>query len=675
MIKYCPTCHTNYGETDKNFCTSDGTRLVAQTPAEAMIEEISVVKNKIIWNIPMGEVAYRIDEKEIETLVNASGIIVDEGVTAYIYIDGKLASEIHGGNYDFVSKEELERKLNARFGGMSDKLKKMWKVITRFWVGTTLNEQFQQHESLEKFSTMEELQTYIMRDVVCSIVLKVDKEFPLTFEHNIQTSQYHGTVGLNVSAQITDFRQFIQTFMLGGQNKRVSNQQIKILFKDAVNECLRGENFAEGRVSAETIRHLQFRLQGVVEQMNTGISIIRVNDCCVTSEDLNRLRELDREIYLSEEELDRLHRINLIKNRLNDSETQQRIEQARGELGVRRILDEINRDNILADEEMEAFQETIINTRRLRQARNQEELDESIGKIRKAQILREEDINLLVYEVTEQKYKRETVFSLMQLNDSIKRNRIIQDATQESELSAMKHLVGLQRIKDLYNDEKFQLELSQKEKEYQLNFQVQKGNIQLIDELQAIEEKKNAAAHARQMDILNTLGSHDENMLRIKSGMSAEQLTAEQLATLTPEAQEAYMSAAGDRARAQAEREKTELMKELRRDDLDRIERLAMHAMDTTNGVALREKQRADEYKEDLHRTEDRLDRQQEQTMRYTVGNSQASYPNVRQSASVVATPPLAAVASSKMVKCPKCGKENDLSEGQFCGYCKASLI
>ena len=51
MIKYCPTCHTNYGETDKNFCTSDGTRLVAQTPAEAMIEEISVVKNKIIWNI------------------------------------------------------------------------------------------------------------------------------------------------------------------------------------------------------------------------------------------------------------------------------------------------------------------------------------------------------------------------------------------------------------------------------------------------------------------------------------------------------------------------------------------------------------------------------------------------------------------------------------------------
>ena len=145
MEKFCPNCNKSYGDTDKNFCTSCGEKLeivvnqVTNT-TEVLSKEISVIKNKIVWNIPVGEIAYGISEKEMDTLLNAAGIVVDEGVTAYIYIDGRLASEIHGGTYDFVSSEELQRKLNARFGGMADKLKKVWKVITRFWVGTSAQE-------------------------------------------------------------------------------------------------------------------------------------------------------------------------------------------------------------------------------------------------------------------------------------------------------------------------------------------------------------------------------------------------------------------------------------------------------------------------------------------------------------------------------------------------------
>lgn len=662
MIKYCPKCNTDYGDTDKNFCTADGTELLVRTPMEEMMEEISLVKNKIIWNIPKGEIAYRISEKEMESLENVSGIIVDEGVTAYIFIDGELVSEIHGGTYDFIDKEELQRKLNARFGGMADRLKGVWRLITRFWMGTTLEERIEQSEDFRNAATMDELQSYISRNSVCSIVLKVDRTFPLVFEQEIHTSRYNGTVGMKLAAQITDFRQFIMTFMLGGQFGSVSNSRVKDLFQDAVAECLRGESFTGGVITEEVRQRIRFRLQEQVRQMNTGISIVRIDDCGISSEDLDRLRELDREIYLSDEELDRLHRINVIKNRLSETETQQRIEQARGELGIRRALDEVNRDNMLAEEEMEIFHETLLNLRKLREARNQEELEEAIDGIQKTKLLRQDEMEMLVFEVTERKYKRETAFTLMQLQDTVERERISQQAAQENEVSAVKHQIGLERIKNIYLDEKFQLELQQKEKEYKLNYQIQRGNIQLLDELQQIEEKKNVANHARQMEILNNLNAHDENLLKIKAGMSAEQLTAEQLARLTPEAQEAYMNAEADRARAQAEKEKTELMKELRKDDLDRIERLASHAMDTTSNIVYRERQRADEYKEDLHRTEDRLDRQQEQVMRYTVGNRKPIF---------TAT----SVNSSSVVKCPICGKENDLSDGNFCGYCKASLV
>lgn len=679
MEKYCPKCNKYYGETDKNFCTIDGTDLVTKTPSQALSDEISVIKNKIVWNVPTGEVAYRVSEKEMDSLLNVTGIVVDESVTAYIYINGKLASEIHGGNYDFISKEELERKLNARFGGIADKLKNVWKVITRFWVGTSLNEQIQQnHGGIEKITNMDDLVTAVRQDAICSVVLKIDRDFPLVFEQNIQTSNYNGTVGLNISVKITDFSRFFQCFLLGGHKKSVTNLHVRDALKHIVTESLVNESFVKGIVTEENKEHVRRKLQTRIEQANIGISFVQINDCCIDSEDLNRLMALDREIYLSDEEIDRLHRMNVIKNRLNNVEVQQQIEEARGQLNIVRILNAINRDKIATDEEMQAFVETIANARKLRIVQNQEDFNEAVAKIRKARILREEDINILVYEASTRQYKRETEFSLMQLRDSIERSRMEQSASQESESSAVAHQIGLERIKDAYKKERFQMEIEQRNKLYEQQFREQKGNIELLAGMQSIDEKKKMADHQRQMEVLKTLTGHDINVLTIKSTMTAEQLTAEQLAKLNPEAQKAYFESIAAKTQIQVEKEKADFMERIMDRTLERNERMARYAMDTASSSSEREKQRADEYKENLYRTQNRIDRQQEQTMRYTVGNPQAAHnvsnpvPAVPQ-ASVV-PPLLSRGISSNVVKCPECGKENDLSEGAFCAYCKAKL-
>lgn len=679
MEKYCPKCNTNYGETNRNFCTKDGCELMTKNPADTLSDDISIIKNKIVWNVPMGEIAYRVSEEEMNSLLNVTGIVVDEGITAHIYINGKLASEIHSGNYDFVSKEELNRKLNARFGGMADKLKDLWKVVMRFWVGTSLNEKFQRDSCIDKITNVEELISSIRQDAVCSVVLKVDREFPLVFENEIQTSCYNGTIGLSISAQITDFRRFFQYFLLGGQNRNVTNSHIRELFKNEVMNVLKGENFVKGIVTEENKEHIRFCLQDKIAQTNTGISVIRVNECSINSDDLNRLRALDREVYLSEEEINRLHRINVIKNRLNDVEIQQQIEEARGQLNIARILNGINRDKIATDEEMNAFVETIANARKLRTIQNQAEFDEAVIKIRKAQILREEDINILIYEISKQQYQRETEFSLMQLKDSIERNRIEQNASQEFETSAITHQVGLERIKDTYNNEHFLMELEQRKKVHEQSFHEQKDNIELIGGLQAIEDKKREAEHKRQMEALQALTGHEENLLRIKSEMTAEQLTAEQLAKLTPEAQKAYFDSIATRMQIQTEKEKTDFIRQTMSDMLDRNERMSRYAMDTASSSSEKERKRADEYKENLYRTQDRNDRQQEQIMRYTIGTSQASRnasnstPNSVTYVPIV-QPPLASDNVSQIVKCPNCDKENNLAEGEYCAYCQNKL-
>lgn len=688
MEKYCPKCNTNYGETDKVFCTQDQTKLVIKNPEEALSKEISVIKNKIIWNVPIGEIAYRISEAEMDSLLGVSGIVVNEGVTAYIYINGSLAAEIHGGNYDFVDKEELERKLNARFGGMATKLKNAWKVITRFWVGTSLNEQINnEHESLKKLKSIDELTAFMQKDTLCSVVLKLDREFPLIFGQSVKTSHYNGIVGLQIQAQITDYRQFIQHFFMGGGNKQnVSNVQIRDLLQHDIAESLRYINMENGKVSEEEKQKLLLHLQSQATMGNTGISITRIKDCSVHSEDLERLRELDREIYLSEQELERLHKINIIKNRLSDHEIQQQIEQARGELSIRRAMNEINHDGIIEEDDFEKFKQTIIYARQLREAQSQEELDAALAGIRREQILRESDIDLLLYEVKEKKYKRETTFSLMQLEDTVKRDRMMQDAQQDHEYSVLNHQIRLEKIKDIYRDERFLKEIEHKREEFKLHKEKADIALDTYQKYKGIKEEERDAAHRRTHETLNTIiaheenklkskHEHEENKLKTKAIMSAEQLTAEQLAKLSPEAQIEYMKALASKKEAEAEREKAEATERMHQEELARIERENQRSREHTESIVgiisgvVREQ--TDKYKNDLHRQEDRLDRQQEQVIQNMGGSPRTNFGS-RQSTSP--QPPLTITPTSNIVKCPKCGKENNLAEGMYCAYCTSPL-
>lgn len=711
MEKYCPNCKKSYGETEKNFCTLCGKKLENVANQEVFAKEISVIKNKIVWNIPVGEIAYRISEKEMDTLLNAVGIVVDEGVTAYIYIDGRMAAEIHGGTYDFVSNEELQRKLRARFDGMADKLKNVWKVITRFWVGTSAQERIERQSSLPNAVSIDDVVASVNRNASYSVVLKVDKEFPLVFETPISTSQFNGNVGVCIAARIASFQQFIQQFFVAGGRHNVTNVDVKNMLKGTVEDCLGSESFSGGQVSDDVRLRLLNRLQVKMAELNLGIEITRVTDCTVNSEDLERLRALDREIYLSEAELDRLHKINIIKNRLNDEEIQQQIESARGELGIYKIMNEINRDHLISEDEMQAFVDTLANARRLREAQNQEDFDAAVHGIRKAQILRDTDIQLLVAESNEKLYQRSTAFSLMQLRDTIERNKIEQTANFEMQQSEMRQQISLERLKDAYQDERFMKQLEQDNLRFKSSLQQRregheqdvvemKDNITALGMMLDLEEKKRQADFKRQTEIINSLHTnqleeekekhaYEENILKIKSGMTEGQLAAEQLSELTPEAQAAYFNnrdkEAAALARAEAERDKAEFVDRKSSELNQMMADIAKQALNAVGGAAAHDRQRAEDYKADLHREQDRYDRHQEQVTQYMLGGKNTpSSPSTTQAATQSSTqqsqpvPPLIAAPQPKgrIVKCPSptCGKENDLDEGPFCQYCGTPL-
>ena len=69
-----------------------------------VIDDVDVVRGKAIWNIQRGEIARRISESEFAEIEKLKGVIIQEGCTAVVYVDGEQIGLLSGGAYTFPKK-------------------------------------------------------------------------------------------------------------------------------------------------------------------------------------------------------------------------------------------------------------------------------------------------------------------------------------------------------------------------------------------------------------------------------------------------------------------------------------------------------------------------------------------------------------------------------------------
>ena len=74
------------------------------------IDGIDVVRGRAIWNIQPGQIARRITETEFNQIEQLKGVIIQEGCTALVYVDGDLVGSLSGGAYTFPVKSDAEKK-------------------------------------------------------------------------------------------------------------------------------------------------------------------------------------------------------------------------------------------------------------------------------------------------------------------------------------------------------------------------------------------------------------------------------------------------------------------------------------------------------------------------------------------------------------------------------------
>ena len=391
-----------------------------------------------------------------------------------------------------------------------------------------------------------------------------------------------------------------------------------------------------------------------------------------TEADLDRcLREINKDRKISDEELERFY---IVLSR------ERRIFEAQSAETEQKAMDEIHKTRFLRDEELMILKHEA----ELRRAERETQLE-------KARLSNGAELQSL-------SYRNGFALKLMQLKDSIDYERVRTSGEGEINMINVANELGIASRKDAYKDHRFEVELNQtkmkddydwtkrqREQEAQndqvkfaLNIAAQSRQMQL-DSLKAMNEMESAAKDRdtkRRIEEDNARRSHEKEMhaqevnakleeKRIIAGMTKEQIEATQLSSLSESAQVAYVSAGKEKEleRALSAQHQLEQEREFRKEQQLREDRLRQEeaarqdnfirmlvdstnrSMDTIaimsgNMVENRNEQRR-EYRDELHREQERHDIHQDRALNYTTRTQSLSQPTNNKPQSVVAQQPL----------------------------------
>ncbi len=409
--KFCIYCGEKVAQESAAPVTEENNSVRQESPAEEQLGDLAQTTNRrIYWDIQPGQVARVIKSQDLAQFKDVRGVIISEGTTAYIRVNGKTVLTLNGGTYDF--KQAKSDKDEAP-------IKRAWNIVKGLFSKKELTD-------AEEKSLLE----HVQKGSSFSIAILVDKAFPLligakqaslddykTFRPmELKTRYLTVQVGVNAYFQIADKERFLQHWLT--DKAELTTTQIVDELSDIVRArlqgCMEDTEWDGNKVPDDLRRKLKEELNADAVNQYFGLSIARIVEISAVSEDLERFRQLSSEMYLSEQEMDYLRRTNDFKNRLAEVQNAQQLHEARTSVELQRELDKINKDDLLRQDELDKFKLLLESERRLREARTQEEEDAAMAEIRKTGLMREIDYRRIEQDADLERRRKEADFAFEQ---------------------------------------------------------------------------------------------------------------------------------------------------------------------------------------------------------------------------------------------------------------------
>lgn len=424
---------------------SDST-FVQAVNSDYTTDAAALVRNKAIWKLQPGELARHIAPDEWGYVSeHLEGLVIEEGTSAIIYVDGQEVAQMGSGMYVFDDKHkaaadiEAERRKHENQGFFS----RLADGIYRFFTGHKREESTQQRE--ERRRRVQQIIGRLKKDTIIDVYLKSDRIFPAIFEpYIVQSRNLDIQVGVSAQMQIGNFKDFIANYLVGRKSVTVDDvvKSADRAVYSHLHFCFREIEVSERGLDEVTFNAIKARLMSNLPNVLHGVVITDILDIATTSEQLRRFRQVEEQLYCSEQEYDFLLRTNEFRNRIASEENDQKIREARSEQDLRVRLDEINKDNLLHDDEMEQFVSLLMNQKVIREATNKADLDKALREIQRNSLISKEEFEILLSDLENRRFDRNEVSEQLRVRSLL--------ATALKKMEAEKTLV-LQKIED--NDE------------------------------------------------------------------------------------------------------------------------------------------------------------------------------------------------------------------------------
>lgn len=385
----------------------------------------AVVRNKAIWKLQPGELARHIAPDEwCYISEHLEGLVIEEGTSAIIYIDGQEVAHMGSGMYVFDNKHtaaaelEAERRKHEHQGFFS----RLADGIYRFFTGHKREESTSQRE--ERRRRVQQIMGRLKKDTMIDVYLKSDRVFPAIFGQQylsdspegykpyiIQSRHLDLQVGVSMQMQIGDFKSFIANYLAGRKSVTIADviKSVDSSVYSILKFRLREVEVSERGLDEITFNTIKDHLKQNLPNLLHGVIVVDVLDIATSNEQLARFRQVEEQLYCSEREYDFLQRTNEFRNRIASEENDQKIREARSEQELRVRLDEVNKDNLLHTDEMEQFVSLLMNQKVIREVSNKADLDKAMLEIQRNSLISQEEFDIFSSDLENRRFDRDQV--------------------------------------------------------------------------------------------------------------------------------------------------------------------------------------------------------------------------------------------------------------------------
>ncbi len=542
------------------------------TAPKPSVSGIDMVQGKAVWNMGPGQLARRVSEAEFNQLDDLKGVIIQEGVTAVVYADGKFVGMLAGGYYEFDEQPEKPQKT----GSSAPREKKedeqssrgLLGRMFRFLSGKKKSESPESQkkrtdrakQTTERIGTAKAVNVSLISTRIFDVLFgsEFDEQGNATFAPiTVKTKMLDVQMGVSLQMQVNSINDFVVNYLTDKNSISIADVQrmLQSSIETLLNRVLRNLDYQAEGLPEELMEMIKGQIKKTVNERIHGMEVVQVLDITDRNADFDRFRAVERELFASEQELGFLQRTGEFRNRLAAETNNQEINGARNAEDLRYALSKINRDGLLHDDEMESFVELLESQKRLRNAKTEEDEHEALQDLRKCRLVKDEDVEVLrhmlenkqierdeatellrlrVFQSTsEARMKAENALSDMELKHRFEQENLTQEHSQASDISAARHRVEMtdlelaaRRQTDSYNREQSQLDYEQERRRAQDELALQQQRTET--EMSVLERKAEIARRNMQ-----AMQDHEQKLEEMKHQAEAQRLQTE--ATMTQE--------------------------------------------------------------------------------------------------------------------------------------------